>query len=367
MRRRLLQGALIALLVITGGVSIEWLLLTGSSPQAVIAALQAPAEQVPVVYARPLFETGVVFPRWGADAYTSSDPNYAIGLNEIQNQTAARWIELTVDFYQPTRTSTTVETESTTPTPEALEEGIRVAHAHGFRVFVAPLLTVSKSTWAGRISFTNPGQASAWFTSYWNLLRPYLVAAASAGAEQFAIGTEYYGLEANWTSKWNNLISEAHSVFPGLLTYDVNFDTLYERQLPTWLENPLLAYIGVSAYFPLVSRPERVDPSLMPILWYDDAEILLDNTSLRLGKPILISEIGYRNSSDALFNPFTRTTTASPDPAEQAGAYQAALQNTVPDPHIAGIFFWAWSFPPFSPNWLPAAGVLHHWYTSPAA
>ena len=49
--------------------------------------------------------------------------------------------------------------------------------------------------------------------------------------------------------------------------------------MPTWLENPLLTYIGVSAYFSLTSRPERVDPSLMPILWYDDVETLLDNTS----------------------------------------------------------------------------------------
>ena len=367
MRRRLLYGALIALLVISGGVGIEWLLLTGSSPQAVIAALQAPSQQVPVVYSRPLFETGVVFPRWGADAYTSSDPNYAIGLNEIQNQTGARWVELTVDLYQPTKTSTTVEIQSTTPTPEALEAGIQIAHAHGYHVFVAPLLTVGTSTWSGRISFTKLSQADAWFTSYWSLLRPYLVASAFAGADQFAIGTEFYGLEGNWTSQWNNLISEAHGVFPGILTYDLNFSTLQERQMPTWLENPLLTYIGISAYFSLTSRSERVDPSVMPILWYDDVETLLDNTSVRLGKPILISEIGYRNSSDTLYEPFLQSTSAPPDPAEQAGAYQAALQNTVPDPHIAGIFFWAWSLPPFSPNWLPAAGVLHHWYTSPAA
>jgi hypothetical protein len=226
---------------------------------------------------------------------------------------------------------------------------------------------VGKGIWSGRISFSNPRQAGAWFTSYWNALRPYMVAAAGAGAEQFAIGTEDYGLENQWTSLWNNLISEAHAAFPATLTYDLNFSTLQERQLPTWLENPLLTYIGISAYFPLTTKPERVDPSLMPILWYNDAEIMLDTTSARLGKPILISEVGYRNSSDALYEPFLHSTGAPSDPAEQAGAYQAALQNTVPDPHIAGIYFWAWSIPPFAPNWLPAAGVLHRWYDSPAA
>jgi len=367
MKQRLLYGALIALLIISGGVGIEWFLLTGSTPQAVIAAFRPQSPPAPVVYSRPLFETGVVFPRWGTNAYTSSDPNYQIGLNEIQKQTAARWIELTIDFYQPTRTATRVSAQSTTPTPLALEEGIRAAHEHGYHVFVAPLLTVGKNTWSGRISFSDPHKATAWFQSYWQLLRPYLIAAADAGAEQFAIGTEYFGLESKWTVLWNQLIDQAHSVFTGTLTYDINFSTLEERQMPSWLSNPLLTYIGVSAYFSLTNRPERVDPSLLPLLWYDHVEILLDNASLRLGKPMLISEVGYRNSSDAVYEPFLHSTAAPPDPEEQAGAYQAALQNTIPDPHIAGIFFWAWSLPPFSPNWLPAATVLHHWYTSPEA
>src|SRR5215472_9601480 len=100
MKHRLVNGVLIALLIITGGVGIEWLLLTGSTPQSVIAALQQPSRPVPVVYSRPLFQTRVVFPRWGNNAYTSSDPNHSIGLSDIQKQTAARWIELTVNLYQ---------------------------------------------------------------------------------------------------------------------------------------------------------------------------------------------------------------------------------------------------------------------------
>jgi len=36
----------------------------------------------------------------------------------------------------------------------------------------------------------------------------------------------------------------------------------------------------------------------------------------------------------------------------------------IDDPHISGIFFWAWSIPLFAPNWLPASKILHKWYTS---
>ncbi|MGO8947668.1 MAG: glycoside hydrolase family 113 [Ktedonobacterales bacterium] len=366
MKRRLLHGALIALLVISGGVGMEWILLTGSTPQSVIAAFQPTSVPIPIVYARPLFETGMAFPRWGVDAYTSTDPNYLVGLNEIQNQTAARWIELTINLYQATTTSTTISTQSYTPTPSSLEEGIRTAHLHGFRVFVEPLVTVGENIWSGSIGFTNPRKAAAWFKSYWQVLQPYLGAAAQAGADQFAVGTEFSGLEHPWATQWNALIAQAHIVFPGTLTYNVNFSG-FQGQLPSWFTNPLLTYIGVSTYYSLTSNSEPVDPSLMPILWYDEAEVPLDNLAARLGKPLILSEIGYRDSSDAVYKPFLRSTDAPPDPGEQAGAYAAALQDTMHDPYIDGIFFWAWSLPPFSPNWLPAANVLHHWYTSPAA
>ncbi len=367
MKRKLVQGALIALVIISGGVGIEWLLLTGSTPQSVIAAFHPNTRLLPVVYTRPLFETGVVFPRWGENAYSSVDPNYLVGLNEIQNQTAARWIELTINLYQALPGSTRVGTQSYTPTPSAVEEGIRAAHQHGYRVFIAPLLTVGKTMWSGQVGFSDPKKAAAWFQSYWQVLQPYLSAAAQAGAEQFAIGTEFDELERPWAALWNQLIAEAHGVYQGVLTYDMNFTMISRPHMPSWLTNPLLTYIGVSSYFSLTSGPQPVDPSILPILWYDNAQIPLDTFAARLGKPVLISEIGYKNSSDAVYQPYVHTTSAPADPEEQAAAYNAALLNSLHDPFIAGIFFWAWSLAPFSPNWQPAANVLHQWYTSSAA
>ena len=40
----------------------------------------------------------------------------------------------------------------------------------------------------------------------------------------------------------------------------------------------------------------------------------------------------------------------------------AALQNSMHDPYIMGIYFWAWSYPVYQPNNLPAAHVLLKWY-----
>jgi hypothetical protein len=94
---------------------------------------------------------------------------------------------------------------------------------------------------------------------------------------------------------------------------------------------------------------------------------VLDAFSLQLRKPMIISEIGYRNSADTLYNSWLPYSTLSrPDPAEQAAACNAALANVIPDPHIAGIFFWGWDgVDSFKLAGQPAVGVLNHWYTSP--
>src|SRR5579864_3046032 len=38
---------------------------------------------------RPQFQTGIVFPQWGTNAYSTTDPNWQIGLKDIQEQTGA--------------------------------------------------------------------------------------------------------------------------------------------------------------------------------------------------------------------------------------------------------------------------------------
>ena len=120
-------------------------------------------------------------------------------------------------------------------------------------------------------------------------------------------------------------------------------------------------------YIPLINIPERLQPKAIPGLWREKIGKVLDTFSVELNKPVLISEIGYRDSPDALFNPWQAQRLAGTDPEEQAAAYDAALQNVIVDQHIIGIFFWAWSFPPYQPNHKLASKVLYRWYTSPLA
>jgi hypothetical protein len=105
------------------------------------------------------------FPQWGQTAYGKGDPNWSIGLSDMQQQTAAQWVAIPINLYQPSVTSTQVTTATITPTVRALLEGIHTAKARSYHVFVVPLLTAGGTfTWSGSVHFTTLGEVQAWFT-----------------------------------------------------------------------------------------------------------------------------------------------------------------------------------------------------------
>src|SRR5947207_777146 len=246
---------------------------------------------------RPKFQTSIIFPQWSTNAYDSTDKNWQVGLKDIQNQTSAQWIEIPINLYQSSVTSTQVTVSDITPAPKAVATGIRTAQARYYHVFIVPLLSVGGTlTWAGSIQFSTTKQMQQWFDSYWLALQPYVIAAAQAGAEELAIGTELEKLQLAPASLWNQLIERVHQIFPGKLTYDMNWSSLY-YPVPSWMHNPLLNSIGVSVYIPLTNTPRRLDPAILPGLWQEKIGKLLDSLSIQLTKRVCISDIGYRDSA----------------------------------------------------------------------
>jgi hypothetical protein len=321
----------------------------------------------PIPFARPELQAGVVFPRWGASVYGSDDTDWTSGVFDIRQQTGARWIELVIDLYQNGYGSTTVYAGSGTPSPGDVAAGITLARQAGFQVFVVPFLTVldAPDPWGAHVHFDDPNQAAAWFTSYWATLQPYAVAAGRAGAGQLSLGHEYGGLETEPPALWAQLIQHAHAVFPGKLTYDVNWGDLPYEPRP-WMLNPLLAYLGVSEYASLAPQAISLTADQLVAVWRQSLLPRLDALSAAARKPVVIAEIGYRNATDALYQPWVHSTTAPPDPQLQAAAYVAATRAVFGDPHIDGIYFYAWGNGQFQPS-SAAAAALRALYLSPAA
>src|SRR5262245_52288872 len=98
--RRSFSAVFSAFLALSLGVSLEWILLTGSSPQAVYKASIQTTPTPPIGSLPADFQTGVVFPQWGVTAYSTSNENFTYGLQEIHDQTGARWVQLPITLYQ---------------------------------------------------------------------------------------------------------------------------------------------------------------------------------------------------------------------------------------------------------------------------
>jgi hypothetical protein len=336
---------------------------SGTLAQSTNADAQALAARHP--QQRPDFERGVIYPQWYAGGYGVNDPIWQTNIDAMKKQTGAQWIEIPVLFSQASSISTTVEVSASTPGLDGFVQGVQKAHSLGYRVFFVPLMGVREpGGWSGSIHFSTQQQEQAWFNSYWNTLQSYVSAAAQNNVEQMAIGTELQTLQQTVPDAlWNQLISRIRSVFKNTLTYDMNWSSL-DNPIPNWFSNPALTYIGVSTYIPLLDSPARINPKDMPALWRIKIKDRLDSLAQRLHKHVLITEIGYRNSSDALYRTWEATSKAQADPAEQAGAYDAALTNVFHDPLIAGTFFWGWDdVGMFAIKGQPAAQVLLKWYS----
>jgi hypothetical protein len=317
-----------------------------------------PPTPTPVPH-RPAFATGVIFPQWGTTAYSKQDANWQKGLQEIK-QLHARWVTMTLPLHMTGPQATQVQTRADTPTSQALQEGIMQAHQLGFHVFVTPLVTLDGSqSWAGYISFYSAWQAQAWFASYWQVLQPYVRVLAQEHVEMFSIGSEYDRLEDESPAQWKQLIQEIRAVFSGKLIYGINWSS-FTRPLPSWLGN--LDTVGCSTYFSVTTTLQRLTEHQAIDLWKSNVQSQLDLNAQRVGKPIVITEIGYRSGSTAGYLPYIGERQEPRDDQEQAILYNAAMQNLSTDQNISGIFWWAWSTPPFAPSENATAQVLTRWF-----
>lgn len=321
---------------------------------------------------RPDLERGMVYPEWSPQAYGFDDSAWQQGVATMKAQTGATWVEMPVVFRQSSESSLDVGPDSNTVTLDAFGNGIQRAVSLGYHVFFVPLTdVVASGEWAGVIQYQSQQQMQTWFDRYWQALQPYAKVAQQAGAEQMAVGTELEWLSSHApASMWNQLIANVQTVFKGSLTYDMNWWpslTVTHQAPPSWFQNPGLAKIGVSEYIPLIDNSQRVDPSAMPALWKSRVETVIDHFAEQVGKPVILSEIGYRDTSDALYNPFSGVGSGQGDSQEQAAAYAAALVNIFADTHIAGVFFWAWdNVGALGVVGQQAVQVIDRWYTKTA-
>jgi hypothetical protein len=256
-------------------------------------------------------------------------------------------------------------------------------------------------------SYYNPTDVAAFFASYQSMIVDQAKLAQANGAGLFCIGTELDQLTGPaYESYWTNIITAVRAVFSGKLTYSADWDDALSpwqyggsglpagtgditTQISFWKQ---LDYVGIDEYAPIsdVADPTLAqlmagwtqvptDPTTLAVTGNQSLISYYQGVAATLGMPLLFTELGYANSSDAASSPATpgydedgNADGATADPTLQAALYQAYFDawRQDGDGALAGTYIWNWepsgddNNSDFSPQGLPAQTQLADGYAA---
>jgi hypothetical protein len=213
-----------------------------------------------------------------------------------------------------------------------LRAAIRQARAIGLATIVKPHVWVSQS-WAGAVEPQSAETWRIWFASYRREIERIARLAKEEHADALAIGTEL--TKTIHRPEWATVIAAARAAFPGTLVY-VAHNADEAELVPFW---NLVDMVGVSLYPPLghdQDRPGRLETMRASAL-------RLEAISERVGKPIVVGEIGLRSAEGAAAKPWesAEERVAETDAGLQADVladWLAVLKR----PAIRGVLVWRW-------------------------
>ncbi|WP_428387662.1 glycoside hydrolase family 113 [Mucisphaera sp.] len=236
--------------------------------------------------------------------------------------------------------------------------GITRAKSLGMTVTVNPFVEVENfQYWRG---FYDPAPGSNEAQTFWSDYTNYVIDVAtlseSLGVEALTIGTELKTLSRNTghNPNWTALIDAVDTVFTGDIGYAANWDNYdHPNVAATIWDHPAIDFIGVDAYFRIVS-PQEADNSssagfedLVENRWNS----LIDNAILPFanarqagtGLPVKFTEYGATPLNRGIAIASNGT---NPDVDEQLKGFRGllkALDGRADD--INAVHVWQWGMP----------------------
>lgn len=275
------------------------------------------------------------------------------------------WVAVLPYFYQENEFTHQINSRITNGTwsrrDSSYINGIQQLREKGLRVFLKPHLWLG-SGWRSNINLPSRGHWDEWFKNYRSILLHYAQMAELTGAEMLCIGTELKTSIINQPEEWSLLIAEIRQIYSGKLTYAANWDAELDK-VTFWGQ---LDYIGVQAYFPLT---ENRHPELKDIKQGWQLHIArLKALSKKHNKPVLFTEVGYKNQSNATIRPwewgsFWNKFVYKKSNKTQQLAFRAMYEELWDKPWFAGSYIWQWQdSQEFAVRGKPAENELARWY-----
>lgn len=286
------------------------------------------------------------------------------------------WVSITPFGFQESLQSTEVQSSGRAmaagENDDRLERETQQAHELGMKVMLKPHLWISHSEWQGHIQPAGPDGWDKWFASYQKFILHYAALAERLKIDAFVVGVEMPS--SSWTQRdhWVKTIAMIREVYHGPLAYAANWN---EAEKVTFWDK--IDWIGVQLYTPLTTRLDASYDELAAALDKD-----LDNyeaLSKKYGKPVFLTEVGYKSIRATAVSPHTWPEHLPPeskayDEGAQSLAYRAMLNRVAERDFIQGVYVWKWFTDVdtdeegtlgFSPRKKQAAQVLGQAYARP--
>ncbi|MFN3198022.1 MAG: glycoside hydrolase family 113 [Bradymonadia bacterium] len=237
---------------------------------------------------------------------------------------------------------------------------VRYAQQRGLKVMLFPIVWVEQRAigdWRGTL---RPTDLDAWWASYERFIWHYADMAAELGVEAFSVGSELGAMEHD-RPRWLKLIAGVKGRFKGKLLYSANWD--HYAYVTFWDQ---VDYVGMTAYHELTDRNDA-DQATLDAAWVKIRDQLLAWQS-RVGKPLVITEVGYPSQDGGAKWPWNYTLDGPLDHAEQRMAYEAFVKAWQGQKALGGVFFWNWfglggpTCGDYTPRGKPAEEVIRRWY-----
>jgi hypothetical protein len=246
---------------------------------------------------------------------------------------------------------------------DRVREVMRAAHKAHLKVFLFPIVEVELRRpleWRGTIK---PDDVQRWWQNYEAFILHYATLAGDEDADLFAVGSELVSTES-WRERWVHLIAGVKKKYKGKLVYSANWD--HYEPVTFWDK---VDYVGVTAYNELTKNKDAPENELAAA-WRSVRGALVAFAA-KVGRPLIITEIGYTSQDGAAVHPWDYTLRAPIDLEEQRRCYAAFVAAWRDEPHLAGVFFWQWygaggpTDGSYTMRGKPAETVLKAWYAGP--
>lgn len=314
-----------------------------------------------------------VLSEWGGQFATAEAASAMAQIKSL----GANSIELTPRIWSSSASSNDVlAVQDKTETDASLKAGIAEAHSNGLSVLLKPAISGLDGTSSYNLHPSNP---AAFFASYKAELLHLASIAEATGVETLSLGNEMGSLTgAEYRGYWVDIVNAVRDVYHGTLTYAAASDEA--GHVSFWDQ---VDVIGINAY-PTLSNSQNPSVQDLEDAWtsvpkdpyhagvFDNKSPVdfFHSLSEANGKPVLLTEVGYRSIDGTTINPGDWQTAGTSNVEAQLNAYKAffSVWSQHGGSWFQGAEFWQWDlngdYTPtgYSPMGKPAEDLVNTWF-----